>query len=89
MGGDTGTEMVRFFATAVIEVPELHFLILTQGPREEIQAELRACGVEDSRYSLGRATPGELGEYLAAADFGISFIRPDPSKASSSPNQDR
>ena len=34
-----------------------------------------------------RAEPGEVGRYLAAADFGISFIRRCFSKISSSPTK--
>jgi glycosyltransferase involved in cell wall biosynthesis len=80
-------EMIRFFALATTEIPRLHFLILTQGSQDEIRSELATCGLGESCYTLGKASPEEIGEYLAAADFGISFIRPDPSKASTSPTK--
>jgi glycosyltransferase involved in cell wall biosynthesis len=79
-------EMATFFAVAREILPALHFLILTQGDRHEIEEELaRSCIV--SGYTLDSVPAAELPAYLAAADFGISFIRPSPSKASSSPTK--
>jgi glycosyltransferase involved in cell wall biosynthesis len=79
-------EMAQFFAVAKRSIPRLHFLILTQGDREEIRRSLehRAAG---SDFTIASASPEQLGSYLAAADFGICFIRPTPSKASSSPTK--
>jgi glycosyltransferase involved in cell wall biosynthesis len=79
-------EMAEFFALARDPIPGLHFLILTQGDREEIVRQLERRGVRDD-YTITSAPPERLGGYLAAADFGISFIRPAPSKASSSPTK--
>jgi hypothetical protein len=79
-------EMANFFALAKDWIPGLHFLILTQDGRQEIRQQLersRVCG----GYTITSAAPEQLGGYLAAADFGISFIRPAPSKASSSPTK--
>ena len=79
-------EMARFFRVANTEIPNLHFLILTQGDRTEIEDELeRECA--DGGFTITSAMPDQLPSYLAAADFGISFIRPVPSKASSSPTK--
>lgn len=79
-------EMVEFFAVAQRSIPRLHFLILTQGDRQEISRELNRRGVR-THFTLASTPPERLGDYLAAADFGISFIRPAPSKASSSPTK--
>jgi glycosyltransferase involved in cell wall biosynthesis len=79
-------EMARFFAVARRAIPALHFLILTQGDAEEIRRELDRRGV-DRDFTITFVSPERLGRYLAAADFGISFIRPAPSKASSSPTK--
>jgi glycosyltransferase involved in cell wall biosynthesis len=79
-------EMANFFAVAKRSIPSLHFLVLTQGEREEIERELTRRGVR-SDYTIASAPPEQLGGYLAAADFGISFILPAPSKASSSPTK--
>ena len=79
-------EMAEFFAVAKDAIPGLHFLILTQGDRDEIARQLELRGARGD-YTITSAPPDRLGAYLAAADFGISFIRPAPSKASSSPTK--
>ncbi len=79
-------EMAEFFAVARDAIPDLHFLILTQGDRDEIARQLQLRGVPGG-YTITSVPPDGLGAYLAAADFGISFIRPAPSKASSSPTK--
>ena len=78
--------MAEFFAVAQRQFGELHFLILTQSDRIEIERELQRHGA-DGRYTIASAPPELVGSYLAAADFGISFIAPAPSKASSSPTK--
>jgi glycosyltransferase involved in cell wall biosynthesis len=78
--------MAEFFAVSQKALGELHFLILTQSDRIEIERELERHGA-DGRYTIASAPPELVGGYLAAADFGISFIAPAPSKASSSPTK--
>jgi glycosyltransferase involved in cell wall biosynthesis len=80
-------EMADFFAIARRLISNLHFLILTQGERDQIRHALERHGMDDRDYTIASAPPEQLGGYLAAADFGISFIRPTPSKASSSPTK--
>lgn len=79
-------EMAEFFTSARELIPNLRFLILTQEPQPAIETELRRRGVEEG-YTITSVSPEALGGYLAAADFGISFIRPTPSKISSSPTK--
>jgi glycosyltransferase involved in cell wall biosynthesis len=79
-------EMAEFFATARDAIPGLHFLVLSQSDVGEIRREL-ARQEADGDFSVASVAPEQLGRYLAAADFGISFIRPSPSKASSSPTK--
>jgi glycosyltransferase involved in cell wall biosynthesis len=79
-------EMAGFFAVARRSIANLHFLILTQGERDEITRALEQRGVT-SGFTITSVPPEQLGRYLTAADFGISFIRPVPSKASSSPTK--
>jgi glycosyltransferase involved in cell wall biosynthesis len=86
-GSALAREMAEFFRVAREEIPELHFLVLTQGPPDEIKCELQATGVSSSTFTIGSVSPTELGRYLSAADFGISFVRPAPSTASSSPTK--
>jgi glycosyltransferase involved in cell wall biosynthesis len=79
-------EMAEFFAVAKRLVSSLHFLILTQGQRDEIGRELAQRGVrEDS--TITSAPPDLLGGQLGAADFGISFTRPAPSAIAASPTK--
>jgi glycosyltransferase involved in cell wall biosynthesis len=80
-------EMVDFFVAAREHVPGLLFLILTQADREPALQALAARGVGQADYRIAQAPPGEIGRYLAAADAGISFIRPCLSKISSSPTK--
>jgi glycosyltransferase involved in cell wall biosynthesis len=79
-------EMAEFFAVARRSIPNLHFLILTQGDREEIERALEQQAIR-SDFTIASTSPELLRCYLAAADLGISFIRPAPSKASSSPTK--
>jgi glycosyltransferase involved in cell wall biosynthesis len=79
-------ETVAFFLAARKLMPRLHFLILTQGDRREIESELRR-GEVVSDYAIESVAPHELGGYLAAADFGVCFVAPTPSKVSSSPTK--
>ena len=80
-------EMVEFFAAARRQWPELLFLVLTQADTAPIEAELRRAGVPPSDVVITSARPDEIGAYLAAADFAVSFVRPCLSKISSSPTK--
>ena len=79
-------EMADFFSVAHGVIPNLRFLILTQGPTTPISSRLQELGLGDvSKIMFARAP--EIGRHLASADFGVSFIRPSPSKESSSPTK--
>ena len=80
-------EMVEFFAAAREARPDLFFLIVTQAEQADVVAELDRHGIPPSDYRVMRAEPADLGKYLTAADFGISFIRASFSKISSSPTK--
>jgi glycosyltransferase involved in cell wall biosynthesis len=80
-------EMVDFYRSACRLRPELLFLVLTQSDPFPIEEAFRHGGVPPSNYVIARAEPAEVGDYLAAADFGISFVRPSFSKISSSPTK--
>ncbi len=81
-----GGEMARFFAVARQSHRDLHFLVLTQSDPDHITHELGRNGVNDA-FTITSKPPERLPRYLAAADFGIGFIRPSPSKRSSSPTK--
>jgi glycosyltransferase involved in cell wall biosynthesis len=79
-------EMIRLFCIARAIDPDLHFLILTQTPTEA-EAALSRSGVDARAFSVATVHPREVPACLLAADFGISFIKPAPSKVSSSPTK--
>jgi glycosyltransferase involved in cell wall biosynthesis len=80
-------EMAEFFRVAGELLPELHFLVVTQADPRLITDELSSRAAAPSRFTVTQVSPAEVGSYLAAADFGISFILPAPSKVSSSPTK--
>ncbi len=80
-------EMVEFFAVARRAIPGLHFLVLTQGDQALIDAEFRRAGIEAHDFTVRSVGPELVPELLAAADFGLSFVRPLPSKVASSPTK--
>jgi glycosyltransferase involved in cell wall biosynthesis len=80
-------EMVEFFAIARDRRPDMHFLILTQSEPELVQREFERVGIEQTSWTITHCQPALIGQYLAAADAGIAFIRPSFSKISSSPTK--
>jgi glycosyltransferase involved in cell wall biosynthesis len=80
-------EMAQFFVRAREVIDGLRLLVLTQGDGEEIERALRAAGATSSCWTVASAPHDAVGMHLAAADAAISFIRPSPSKASSSPTK--
>jgi glycosyltransferase involved in cell wall biosynthesis len=80
-------EMADFVAAARRSEPELLFLIVTQADPAPMLRELERCGIGPDDYRILRAEPEEIGRYLAAADAGLSFVRPCFSKISSSPTK--
>jgi glycosyltransferase involved in cell wall biosynthesis len=80
-------EMADFVAVARRSEPDLLFLIVTQADPAPMLSELDRCGIGPDDYRVLRAEPEEIGRYLAAADVGLSFVRPCFSKISSSPTK--
>lgn len=80
-------EMADFVAVARRSEPELLFLIVTQADPAPMLRELERCGIGPDDYRVLRAEPEDVGRYLAAADIGLSFVRPCFSKISSSPTK--
>lgn len=80
-------EMVEFFTVARDEIPGLHFLVLTQSDPDLMRTEFATQGVSPADYTLEGVRPERMPEMLAAADFGLSFVRPLPSKVASSPTK--
>jgi glycosyltransferase involved in cell wall biosynthesis len=80
-------EMADFLSVARRSQPDLLFLIVTQADPGPMLRELDRNGIGAADYRILRAEPEEIGRYLAAADVGLSFIRPCFSKISSSPTK--
>jgi len=80
-------EMVEFYVAAREVEPKLAFLVITQSDPDLIEREFAAAHVDPGDYRVTRSDPGEIGAYLRAAHLGISFVRPTPSKISSSPTK--
>jgi glycosyltransferase involved in cell wall biosynthesis len=80
-------EMVDFHAAARRLDPELLFVVLSQSDPEIIEREFARAGIAEDDYRVTRAEPADVGRYLQAAEFGISFVRPCFSKISSSPTK--
>jgi glycosyltransferase involved in cell wall biosynthesis len=80
-------EMVDFFAVAREREPNLYFQVLTQSDPQPIASHFQRAGVPNNSFSITRVTPDMVGRHLSAADVAISFIRPCPSKVSSSPTK--
>jgi glycosyltransferase involved in cell wall biosynthesis len=77
--------MFDFVGASRVELPGLHFLILT--PQREIAERAAAGKGLLSSTRVVSVSPEEVPDYLSAADFGLSFIAPAPSKAASSPTK--
>jgi glycosyltransferase involved in cell wall biosynthesis len=80
-------EMAEFFAVARRGDPGLAFLVLTQAGPAIMLAELARADISESEYRVARAEPGELGDYLAIAEFAICFCRPSFARIASSPTK--
>ncbi len=81
------SEMVDFFAVAREMISNLHFLILTQSDYALARTEFMRRGIGEEAFTLTTVSPDDVPLYLAAADVGISFIRPCFSKLASSPTK--
>jgi glycosyltransferase involved in cell wall biosynthesis len=81
------SEMARFAAAARSVLGEVQLIVLSQDDLDPLRDAVAAAGLPHSAWWAGTARPEELGDYLAAADAGLSFVRPTPSKISSSPTK--
>jgi glycosyltransferase involved in cell wall biosynthesis len=80
-------ELARLFAVGRAQQPNLHFLVLTQSPHEEMRQLLKAEGLPDDSFTIATAPSAEMPAYLASADFGVHFIRPGTAMIANSPTK--
>jgi glycosyltransferase involved in cell wall biosynthesis len=79
------SEMLDFLAVGRSVIPDLRFLVLT--PHVGLmETEARRRGLSAAVHAVS-VLPAAMPAHLSAADFGISFVAPSPSKAASSPTK--
>jgi len=77
-------EMMDFIVVARDHFPRLHLLVLTREPPDRFHAAATRRGLADALI-VREATRETMPQYLSAADVGLSFVRPLPSKTACSP----
>jgi glycosyltransferase involved in cell wall biosynthesis len=78
-------ETIDFFGAALKTNPEAKLLIVTQDTEETFHRILAEKRIPQSSYFIRRAAHCEVAGWLSAADAGLAFIKPLPSKRGSSP----
>lgn len=79
--------MVDFLAAARSADPTTFALLLTQSDPKPVTSMLREAGFGDDDFFVGRVLPGEIPQYLSAADFGLSFVKASYATQSRSPTK--
>lgn len=80
-------EMLNFFRVQLDRAPESLFLLITRNNPTEILAAAAAKGVPPESLLIRGATREEVPLFVAAADYGLFFIKPVFSKKASSPTK--
>jgi len=80
-------EMMDFFRVQLERDPDARFLVVSREPGEQIKACAEARGVPSEKVIVRPASRAEVPRLLAAADYGLFFIKPVFSKAASSPTK--
>ncbi|HZE73258.1 MAG TPA: glycosyltransferase family 4 protein [Pyrinomonadaceae bacterium] len=78
-------EMADFFLEVLRQRPDAHFLWLTAGHPELIERIMSDKGIEGTSYTVMNVQSADMPSYLSAADAGIAFYKPGPSKLATSP----
>lgn len=80
-------EMLRFFAAMLQHAPDARFLFITREPEADVRKAASEIGLPDDSIIVQAADREDVPRLLAAADFGISFIKPTYSKTACSPTK--
>jgi len=80
-------EMLDFFRVQVEQDPNSFLLIVTRDRPEGILASVRARGIAEDRVIVRPASRSDVPKLIAAADYGLFFIKPVFSKLASSPTK--
>jgi glycosyltransferase involved in cell wall biosynthesis len=79
--------MMDFFGVQLERHPDSIFLIVSREPANEILAVAQAHGIASDRLIVRPAARDEVPKLVAAADYGLFFIKPVFSKKASSPTK--
>jgi len=80
-------QMADFFASFNRRRPDAHMLWLTNGSHDRVKELMKARNIAPDRFSVTSVPARLVPSYLAAADAGLSFIKPCMSKLASSPTK--
>src|SRR5262249_14600194 len=80
-------EMLDFFNVQASRFGEPCFLFVTPDDPHPIREAARTRGIDPDRLTIVAATRDDVPQLMAAADFGIFFIKPVFSKTASSPTK--
>jgi hypothetical protein len=80
-------EMMDFFRVQLERTPDSVFLIISREPKDAILAVAEARGVHSERLIVLPASRAQIPQIIAAADYGLFFIKPVFSKKASSPTK--
>jgi glycosyltransferase involved in cell wall biosynthesis len=78
-------EMFDFFGAYLQRYPSAVLLFVTLQSPESVVSIGKGAGIDADRIVVRGATREEVPELMAAADAGLVFLRPLPSRAASSP----
>jgi len=78
-------EMIDFFKTALSKNNSAKLLIVTQESPETFEKLLDKKNIGRESYFIKHVDYSEVTEWLSAADVGLAFIKPLPSKRATSP----
>jgi len=80
-------KMADFFAVFSRRRSNVHLVWLTNGSHERVKELMKARNIAPDRFSVTSVPARLVPSYLAAADAGLSFIKPCMSKLASSPTK--
>ena len=80
-------EMLDLFTVVKRTRPQSRFLFVTPDDPEQVYRAAERRGIAREEVVIRSATRQQVRFYLSAADLGVFFIRPSPSKVSSSPTK--
>ena len=78
-------KMADLFALMKRRQSNWHFLWLTTGPDEPIRKLMSEREIRESDHTIRKVSQRDVASYLSAADAGLAFYKPAPSRLATSP----